>query len=73
VKFTPWIAGSQFTYADLSGYWAFSLASLSAKHNAGIDLLAAVPGAQAWYDAVAARPSVQQALADQATARKARV
>ena len=48
-------------------------ANLSAKQNAGIDLLAELPGAQAWYDAVAARePSVQQALADQAAARKAR-
>ena len=72
VKFSPWIAGNQFTYADLSGYWAFSLASLSAKQNAGIDLFAAVPGSQAWYEAVAARPSVKQALADQAAARKAR-
>lgn len=31
VKFSPWIASNQFTYADLSAYWAFSLASLSAK------------------------------------------
>jgi len=29
-----------------------------------------MPGAQAWLDAVGARPSVQQALADQAAARK---
>ncbi len=72
VKFSPWIAGDQFTYADLFGYWAFSLASLSAKQNAGIDLLAQIPGAQAWYDAVAARDSVKQALADQAAARKPR-
>jgi len=71
-KFSPWIAGSQFTYADLVGYWTFALGNLSAKQNAGIDLLAELPGAQAWHDAVAARPSVQQALADQAAARKAR-
>ena len=72
VKFSPWIAGDQFTYADLFGYWTFALASLSAKQNAGIDLLAQIPGAQAWYDAVAARDSVKQALADQAAARKPR-
>ena len=71
-KFSPWIAGSQFTYADLFGYWSFSLANLSAKQNAAIDLLAEIPGAQAWYDKVAARDSVKQALADQAAARKAR-
>jgi len=72
VKFSPWIAGSQFTYADLFGYWTFTLANASAKENAGIDLLATMPGAQAWYDAVGARASVKQALADQAAARKAR-
>jgi glutathione S-transferase len=71
-KFSPWIAGSEFTYADLFGYWAFSLASLSAKRNAGIDLFEQLPGAEAWYDRVAARESVKKALADQAAARKAR-
>jgi glutathione S-transferase len=71
-QFSPWIAGAQFTYADLFGYWSFALANLSAKQNAGIDLLAEIPGAQAWYDKVAARDSVKRALADQAAARKAR-
>ena len=71
-RFSPWVAGSQFTYADLFGYWTFSLANLSAKQNAGIDLFVEIPGAQAWYDAVASRDSVKQALADQAAARKAR-
>ena len=71
-KFSPWIAGDQFTYADLFGYWTFSLAILSARQNAGIDLLAELPGAQAWYEAVGARESVKTALADQAAARKAR-
>jgi glutathione S-transferase len=70
VKFSPWIAGEQFTYADLVGYWTFSLATLSAKANAGMDLLAAIPGAAAWYVRVAARESVKAALADQAAARK---
>lgn len=70
VKFKPWIAGEQFTYADLFGYWTFVLATLSAKANADIDLLAQIPGAQAWYDRVGARESVKTALADQAAARK---
>ena len=72
VRFSPWIAGSQFTYADLFGYWTFVLAALSAKQNAGIDLLAEIPGTQAWFDKVSARDSVKQALADQAAARKPR-
>jgi glutathione S-transferase len=72
VRFEPWLAGSEFSYADLFGYWAFSLATLSAKANADIDLFAAIPGSKAWYDRVAERASVKTALADQAAARKAR-
>lgn len=71
-KFSPWIVGSDFTYADLVGYWTITLGSLSAKQNAGIDLFAEIPGLQAWSDRVAARPSVKKALDDQAAARKAR-
>ena len=70
VKFSPWIAGTQLTYADIFAYWTFALANLSAKENAGIDLLAQIPGAQAWFDAMGARDSVKQALAEQAAARK---
>jgi glutathione S-transferase len=71
-KFSPWIAGAQFTYADLFGYWAFSLAAPSAKMNAGMDVFADLPGAQAWFERVAARDSVKRVLAEQAAARKAR-
>jgi glutathione S-transferase len=70
--FKPWIAGEQFTYADLFAYWTFALATLSAKANADMDLLAQIPGATAWHEKVAARDSIKTALADQAAARKAR-
>ena len=69
-KFSPWIAGDTFTYADLVGYFAFFLGNMSAKANADTDLLAAIPGAQAWFDKVGERGSVKQALADQAAARR---
>lgn len=69
-KFSPWIAGDMFTYADLVGYFAFALGNLSAKANAGMDLLAEIPGAQPWFDKVGERGSVKQALADQAAARR---
>ena len=72
VKFSPWIAGSDFTYADLVGYWSFALGNVSATQNAGIDLLAEIPGAKAWYERVGARESVKKALADQAAARQRR-
>jgi glutathione S-transferase len=71
-KFSPWIAGSQFTYADLFGYWAFSLAAPLGKQLAGIDVFGELPGAQAWFDRVAARDSVKRVLAAQAAARAAR-
>ena len=70
--FKPWIAGDQFTYADLFAYWTFALATLSAKANADMDLLAQIPGAAEWQTKVAARDSIKTALADQAAARKAR-
>ena len=69
-KFSPWIAGDTFTYADLVGYFAFLLGNMSAKANADTDLLAAIPGAQTWFDKVGERGSVKQALADQASARR---
>ena len=68
--FSPWIAGSEFTYADLVGYFTFTLASRSAQLNADMDLFAEMPGAREWFDKVAARDSVKQAEADQAAARR---
>lgn len=68
--FSPWIAGSEFTYADLVGYFTFTLGNRSAQLNADINLLAEMPGAQEWFDKVAARDSVKQAEADQAAARR---
>jgi len=70
-KFSPWIAGSEFTYADLVGYWTFVLGNLSATQNAGIDLMQEIPGAKDWFERVGARESVKRALADQAAARQA--
>lgn len=69
-KFDPWIAGSEFSQADLTGYFSLILAIPSAQANAGIDLLEILPGAKAWYEQVGARASVKQALADQAALRK---
>jgi len=72
VKFSPWIAGNEFTYADLVGYWSFSLGNVSATQNAGIDLLTEISGAKEWYERVGARESVKKALADQSAARQRR-
>lgn len=68
-KFSPWIAGDQFTYADIVGYFTFILARLSAKANAELDLFEQFPGASEWYARVGERDSVKQVLADQKAAR----
>ena len=68
-KFSPWIAGDQFTHADIIGYFTFILAKLSAKANAELDLFAEFPGASEWYARVGERDSVKKALADQKDAR----
>lgn len=70
-KFSPWIAGEQFTYADLFGYYTFSLANLLARTNCDMDLLERLPGAAQWYARVGERPSVEAADADMAKARAA--
>lgn len=69
-RFSPWIAGDEFTYADIVGYFTFILARLSAKANIELDLFAEFPGASGWYERVGERASVKKALADQMAARK---
>ncbi|MEM9620269.1 MAG: glutathione S-transferase family protein [Pseudomonadota bacterium] len=64
VTFSPWIAGDEFTYADIFGYFMLVYARLSAQANADIDLFAALPGSREWFDRVAQRDSVQSVLAD---------
>ena len=70
-RFSPWIAGPQFTYADLFGYYTFSLANLSAKKNVEMDLVTMLPGAEEWLQRVGARDSIKKANADMAEARAA--
>jgi len=66
VEFSPWIAGSEFSYADPVGYFTFVLSAPSAQANADIDLPGTLPGAKKWFEAVGARDSVTPVLADQA-------
>lgn len=64
-RFSPWIAGDEFTYADLVGYFTFIYAARSADANVGMDLMKEIPGAKEWYERVGGRDSVKRALADQ--------
>ena len=71
VQFSPWIAGEQFTYADLFGYYTFSLSGLLAKKVCGLDLYQMIPGSREWFEKVKERASVKRADADAALARDA--
>lgn len=64
-RFSPWIAGDDFTYADLVGYFTFIYAVRSADENIGFDLYEAIPGSKAWSEKLAGRDSIKKALADQ--------
>lgn len=64
-KFSPWIAGDQFTYADLVGYFSLGLANRLATMNVEIDLFELIPGASDWFARVGELDSVQRVLADQ--------
>jgi glutathione S-transferase len=71
VQFSPWIAGKEFTYADLFGYYTFSLSGLLAEKLCGLDLFQMVPGSKEWFSLVKERESVKRADADAALARQA--
>ncbi len=63
-SFSPWIAGEDFTYADIFGYFMLIYSIMSAKANAGIDLLGAIPGSADWFSRVEERPSMRRVLDD---------
>ncbi len=62
--FEPWACGEEFSWVDTFGYFMFVYAQPSARANADMDLLAAIPGAASWFERVAQRPSVAQVLAE---------
>ena len=64
-QFGPFICGETFTYADIVGFFSLILANRIAIAVADTDLMALIPGAQAWFEMMQARPSVATALADQ--------
>jgi len=66
MRFSPFIAGSELTFADLVGYFTYMYANLSAQANIGTDLLESIPGAKDWHEMMGERESVRRALADQA-------
>ena len=64
-QFGPFICGETFTYADIVSFFSLILANRIAIAVADADLMALIPGAQAWFEMMQSRPSVATALADQ--------
>ena len=64
-QFGPFICGDTFTYADIVSFFSLILANRIAIAVADTDLMAFIPGAQAWFEMMQSRPSVATALADQ--------
>ena len=64
-KFSPYIAGDTFTYADIMFMYSVSLAGACAKRVLGMDLLEDLPEAKALSELLASRASAQKVAADQ--------
>ena len=69
LRFDPWACGRFFGYADIVLYWTLALAKVSARGNAGIDLVTEL-GAGAWLKRMDERASVKSV---RETEHKARV
>ena len=66
-KFAPYVAGAEFTIADIMFLYSVDLAAMVAKRLFGLDLLADLPGATALLQRLGDNPHVQ-ALAKESTA-----
>lgn len=63
-RFAPFVAGEQFTLADLYFLYSVDLACIVGKKLFEIDLLADFPAARALFERLAQNPHVQQIAAD---------
>lgn len=64
-KFSPYVAGEQFGYADIMFMYSVSLAGACAKRVLGMDLLGDFPAAKSLSEKLATRESAQKVAADQ--------
>jgi glutathione S-transferase len=63
-RFAPYVAGEQFTLADLYFLYSIDLAVDVGKRLFGIDFLSGIPGAQALLERLADNPNVRKVAAD---------
>jgi len=70
-SFEPYIAGPDFTYADIVAYHCFRYPNNVTQAIYDWDIVASVPGLQAWRDLVASRNATQEVDAAQQQAIEA--
>ena len=64
-KFSPFVAGDTFTYADIMYFYSIGLAAACSKKLLDLKLLADFPEAKALSEQLAQRESAKQVAADQ--------
>jgi glutathione S-transferase len=64
-RFSPFVAGDNFTYADIMMMYSLSLAGACAKRVLGMDLLGDFPEAKTLLATLGERESAKQIAADQ--------
>jgi glutathione S-transferase len=64
LRFGPYIAGAEFSYADCAALVHLPLISSTCRAMFGEDLLASVPGLRAYLEAQEQRPAAQRMNAD---------
>jgi len=64
LRFSPYIAGSEFTFADCAALVHLPLISSACRTMFGGDLLASVPGLEGYLSATGQRPHVRRINAD---------
>jgi glutathione S-transferase len=63
-QFSPWIAGEQFTMADIYVYYVNTIVSAFGSSQLNWDVLAEIPGMKQWNDAMSQTVIAQQVEAD---------
>jgi len=63
-QFTPWVAGNDFTMADIYVYYVNQIVIKFGSSQLDWDVLADIPGMKAWNDAMGESEIAQQVAAD---------
>lgn len=71
MQFSPWLAGEQFTCADIFVFYSFTLSNRLTQQVYQWDMLQDVPGLADWYQRFAARDVTKQVMADSKAAQEA--